>query len=298
MKKMLLTVLAFAAIGAVPALAADMAPRYTKAPVMAAPVNDWSGFYIGLNAGGAWSDNRTSYAQNPFTGPGFAFANCAVPAGGAVPAPVGPNPANISGDCSRPTSFIGGGQIGYNWQMGTWVYGFEADGAWQRLIQHSYTRFGANGSIAFGGVAGDTAYLRSEQGALGTFRGRIGYSPGPWLVYATGGLAVGDVKHSVTEVLSAGNACPVVAPGTTCQGATSNDTKAGWTIGAGFEWMFAPHWSVGAEYLYVDLGRTTINLPVGTGDFTGTSSSTFDDREHIARVKLNYHFSGPVVARY
>ena len=284
--------------GITSATAADLAARpYTKAPVVA-PVAayDWSGFYLGVNLGGSWSDNSHDYVM-PFTAPGNVFANCATPAGVVAPVPTGPNPFDLSADCSRPSSFIGGGQIGYNWQAGTWLFGLEADGAWQRLIQHSFTRFGGNGSLQMGGVANDTAYFRSEQGALGTFRGRVGYAPGPWLLYATGGLAVGNVKHSLTEVLDPGVSCPT-APTGSCRTGSNDVTKTGWTVGAGAEWMFARNWSVGAEYLYVDLGSTTVTLAPTGGFFATTSSATFEDREHIARVKLNYHFGGPVVAKY
>jgi outer membrane immunogenic protein len=298
MKKILLGA-AVAMLGIAPALAADMAPKYTKAP-MVAPVEiyNWTGFYIGANVGGAWSDNSRTYTM-PFTGPANVFANCGAPAGGVFPVLVGANPFDLSTGCGRPSSVIGGGQIGYNWQAGTWVFGVEADGSWQQLIQHSFTLFGSNPAAGapMGSVAGDTAYFRSEQGALGTFRGRVGYSPGSWLVYATGGLAVGNVKHSFTEVLSPGVACPV-APSGGCRTTNDDTTKAGWTVGAGVEWMFAPNWSVGAEYLYVDLGKTTLTLAPAGGFFFNTSTATFQDREHIARVKVNYHFGGPVVAKY
>jgi outer membrane immunogenic protein len=298
MKKVLLGA-AVAMLGIAPALAADMAPKYTKAP-MVAPVQiyNWTGFYIGANVGGAWSDNSRTYTM-PFTGPANVFANCGAPAGGVFPVLVGANPFDLSTGCGRPSSVIGGGQIGYNWQAGTWVFGVEADGSWQQLIQHSFTLFGSNPAAGapMGTVAGDTAYFRSEQGALGTFRGRVGYSPGSWLVYATGGLAVGNVKHSFTEVLAPGVACPV-APSGGCRTVNDDTTKVGWTVGAGVEWMIAPNWSVGAEYLYVDLGKTTLTLAPAGGFFFNTSTATFQDREQIARVKVNYHFGGPVVAKY
>jgi outer membrane immunogenic protein len=278
------------------ASAADLAYKARPAPV--ADVYGWGGFYIGVNLGGSWSDNSRRYDM-PFTAPGNIFADCGSPAGVVAPVLVGLNPFDLSTDCSRPSSFIGGGQIGYNWQAGTWVYGLEADGAWQSLIQHSFTRFGTNPAAGFpmGSVATDTAYFRSEQGPLGTFRGRVGYSPGSWLLYATGGLAVGNVKHAATEVLAAGVTCPV-APSPTCRTGSDDTTKVGCTVGAGVEWMFARNWSVGAEYLYVDLGSSTITLAPAGGFFFNTSSVRFEDREHIARVKVNYHFGAPVVAKY
>jgi outer membrane immunogenic protein len=279
------------------ASAADMAVK-ARPPAPIPEVWSWAGFYLGVNLGGSWSDNSRTYTM-PFTTPGNIFANCGSPAGVPFPVLVGPNPFDLSTNCSRPSSFIGGGQIGYNWQAGTWVFGLEADGAWQRLIQHSFTVFGSNPALGapMGSVATDTAYFRSEQGALGTFRGRVGYSPGPWLVYATGGLAVGSVKHSFTEVLAPGVSCPV-APSGGCRTGNDDTTKVGWTVGAGVEWMFARNWSVGAEYLFVDLGSSTITLAPAGGFFFNTSSARFEDREHIARVKVNYHLGGPVVARY
>ncbi len=293
------SVLALSAFGA---SAADMAVKARPIPVP--EVLSWTGFYAGINVGGAWSDNRRSYDM-PFTTAGNVFANCGSPAGvAALVIPVGANPFDLSTGCSSPSSFIGGAQVGYNWQAGKWVYGLEADGAWQSLIERSFTRFGANPAAGFpmGTVAADTAYFKSEATGLGTFRGRIGYAPGAWMFYGTGGLAVGNVKHSFTEVLAPGNVC--VAPaGNTCRNISDDSTRVGWTVGAGAEWMFARNWSVGAEYLYVDLGRTTLTLPAqapGAGNFFfNASTARFDDREHVVRVKLNYHFAtAPVVARY
>lgn len=208
------------------ASAADMA---VKAPPLPVPeVWTWTGFYVGGNLGGAWSDNRLGYDM-PFTTPGNIFTFCGSPAGVAAPVLVGANPFDLSTSCSRPSSFIGGAQIGYNWQMGTWVVGIEGDGAWQQLIQHSFVQFGTNRAVGapMGTVASDTAYFRSEQGALGTVRGRIGYTGGNWLLYATGGLAVGAVKHSMTEVLAPGVACPVAPRQRVARSATIQRASVG-----------------------------------------------------------------------
>jgi outer membrane immunogenic protein len=160
---------------------------------------------------------------------------------------------------------------------------------WRRLQDNSYTRFGSNTTTGapMGSVANDTAYLSSEQGALGTLRGRIGYAPSNWLLYLTGGLAVGHTEHSFTEVLSPGNTCSSAA---NCRNTSDSQTKAGWTVGAGAEWAFAPAWSLGLEYLYVDLGSTTLTLAPTGGFFPNTSTATFDDRSHIARLKVNYRW--------
>ena len=285
-------------IGAVQgAVAADIPARMpTKAPLAVPVAFSWTGFYIGVNAGGSWSDDNVQYSS-PFTGPGNSFAVCGAPAAVALPAVTAPNPFNLNGTCSdNSTSFAGGGQIGYNWQSGAIVYGLEADVMWRDHSSNSFVRFGNNPTAGapMGSIATDTAYLSSSQGVFGTFRGRLGYAPAAfgganWLLYITGGLAVGTVEHTVTEVLAPGNACVAIG-GTTCRTASDNQTKAGWTVGAGFEVAFARNWSVGAEYLFVDLGQTSLTLvPIG-GSFTNTSTSTWDNQSHIARAKLNYRF--------
>lgn len=276
------------------ASAADMAVK--ARPMAPAPAFSWTGFYIGANVGGSWGNEGFDYSM-PFTAAGNIFANCGAPAGVVLPAPTSTNPFGLSGSCTdNSSSFLGGLQLGYNWQAGAIVYGLEGDVMWRRLKDNSYTRFGSNPAAGspMGSVATDTAYFNSEQGALGTLRGRIGYAPSNWLLYLTGGLAVGHTEHSFTEVLAPGNTCVVIA-GNTCRNTSDSKTKAGWTVGAGAEWAFAQAWSLGVEYLYVDLGSTTLTLsplgPAGAGQFFfNTSTATFNDRSHIARLKLNYRW--------
>jgi len=275
------------------AAAADLGKPYTKGPPIAVPpAFSWTGFYIGVHAGASWTDNDVDYLLNApgggvaFTGRNFAFCN------GAAPVLVG-NTFGINSGCNDSNaSFLGGGQIGYNWQTGAWVWGIEADGSWRDLTNDLFGVFGANPTAGapFGSAAGDTVFMRSEQGALGTVRARIGWAPGQWLLYATGGLAVGEVKHTVVEVLSPGTPCVVI--GLDCRGASVSDTRVGWTAGAGIEWALGSNWSVGAEYLFVDLGTTNVAL-APTGPFFATTSVTnFDDTSHIVRAKLNYRFTG------
>src|SRR4051812_37635921 len=280
------------------ASAADLGKPYTKAPPIAVPpAFSWTGFYIGVHAGASWSDNDVDYlVTDPrggvsFTGRRFAF--CGAPAGVGIPV-LAATIFNVNGTCrDDSTSFLGGGQIGYNWQSGAWVFGIEADGSWRDLTQDLFGVFGANTTpgAPFGSVATDTVYMRSEQGALGTVRGRIGWAPGQWLLYATGGLAVGEVRHTVVEVLAPGTTCLVLSA-TTCRGASVSDTKVGWTAGAGIEFALGSNWSIGAEYLFVDLGTTSVAFAPSAGFFTNTSVTNFDDTSHIVRAKLNYRFTG------
>jgi outer membrane immunogenic protein len=277
------------------ASAADLGRPIMKAPPVAIPpAFSWTGWYIGVHAGASWTDNDVDYLVNDpaggvaFTGRSFAFC------GGAAPVIVA-NIFDINGGCNDSNaSFLGGGQIGYNWQTGAWVFGIEADGSWRDLTNDLFGVFGTNLSpgLPFGSVAGDTVFMRSEQGALGTVRARIGWAPGQWLLYATGGLAVGEVKHTVVEVLSPGTTC-ISAVVTTCRGLSVSDTKVGWTAGAGVEWALGSNWSVGAEYLFVDLGTTDVAfVPTLGTSFFNSSVTSFDDTSHIVRAKLNYRFTG------
>ena len=117
---------------------------------------------------------------------------------------------------------------------------------------------------------------------------RAGWAVNQWLLYVTGGVAFADLAYSDRVFFA--------ASGATVAGSAS-DTRAGWTVGVGLEWMFAPQWSVKGEYLYVDIQgpgytQTTPALALST---INTSHGL---RENIVRVGINYHFNGPVVAKY
>jgi len=120
---------------------------------------------------------------------------------------------------------------------------------------------------------------------LSTERVRIGYTPDPnWLLYATGGFALAEVKYSIT------NAAAIV--GTTV---SETHTVDGWTAGAGVEWMIAPGWSVKAEYLYVNFGSTPFFnfsglIPVTGGPIANRNGGVFLD-DNIIRVGVNLKFN-------
>jgi outer membrane immunogenic protein len=160
---------------------------------------------------------------------------------------------------------FGGGTIGYNWQMGgPWVFGLEADAAGAD-ISSSATALGV--------------FATEKVDAFGSATGRIGYAVGPALFYAKGGYAWADNK------ISAG----VVGFGTLF---SESHIHSGWTAGGGIEYMFAPNWSAKAEYMYADYSKETyLNAFVPGGLAFG---ATF----HTVKAGINYHFGGPVVARY
>jgi outer membrane immunogenic protein len=193
---------------------------------------------------------------------------------------------------TRPGGFIGGGQIGYNWQAGLFVWGVETDfqGA---NISGSATVTNSTQPALFT-TATVTAAGSQKIDWFGTLRGRLGWTPTPpLLIYATGGLAYGRVKTDVSftgfdSFTTAGGASAV----------TKNETRAGWTLGGGAEWMFASQWSIKAEYLFYDLGTVSTDqtltsfflplpgLPVGS---TGIHSEAHY-HGNIVRGGVNFKF--------
>lgn len=281
------------------ALAAEP-PPYVPPP----PPPMWTGFYVGLNAGGTWSNsNSVSSIGAPV------FANPANPLGArsiaSALATVGTTvlPAKTAG-------FIGGGQIGYNYQFATsWVAGIEADiqGAAGARNAPRIATFTQVPNFAENYQSVVTVTKRFDY--FGTVRGRCGFLVTPTLLaYGTGGFAYGGVAAStfITAVESLGN--PPYPPVLGVAGIST--TRTGWTAGGGIEWMFAPNWSAKAEYLYFDLSRITngftltqINLGLGGvpwGIATVQSSTRFNG--NIVRGGINYHFNwgypAPVVAKY
>ncbi len=249
--------------------AADL-PRKAPALVPAPMLTNWTGVYVGLNAGYSWGHSSIDYAQ----GPGLLFGVPPFAAGGTLSTSLDPG------------SFIGGGQLGFNYQAGIWVLGAEADIAWRNRTETA--NFALN-PIVVGVGGGDMLTLSDEQKWVGTVRGRLGVSPSTmsnWLFYVTGGLAYGGFEHSVTQNCNVG--CGPIRT------FSDSQTRTGWTVGGGVEVALNQSWSVGAEYLYMDFGTDSVSAPVagslfGTTVFPSTTVS-FHDKSQVARLKLNYKF--------
>jgi outer membrane immunogenic protein len=267
-KKIALAAAAVSALLTTTAFAADMAPRYAKAPpppVVA--VYNWTGFYIGAHVGGGWNQGDTETIYLP-----------SAAAFGASPFSVGHDGSGV----------MAGGQIGYNFQTNNIVFGIEADASWTDWGR----AYVAGPLLDAGGVVipGSFQTAATSFDFFGTVRGRLGFAANNWLLYATGGLAYADLRHTVATSFAA-------TGGGTFIGTSGDDLRAGWTVGAGAEWGFAPNWSLKAEYLYYDLGNTTV-LGVDPAFPGFATSTTFENTGHIGRVGINYRFGGPVVARY
>jgi outer membrane receptor protein involved in Fe transport/opacity protein-like surface antigen len=205
----------------------DYSGRFDLAARRAPLSYDWTGFYLGLNAGGAFG------------------ATTATVSGGGGSASV------------KEPGFIGGAQIGANYQTGPLVWGFEAD----------YDASTQNQSLPSGVLSGSTAQMPW----LATLRGRFGVAFDRYLVYGTAGGAAGELRS--ISAIPAGTTSTTVTYGT-------------WTAGAGIEYGITDNLSARVEYLYLDKGN------IATG-FIGPPATTITSRleNNLVRAGLNYRFS-------
>ena len=258
MRKLLTRLLATVAVG-------------LASPAMAQGVYNWTGFYAGAHAGYGWgSEGGHAFTDYP---PGAFTAAFAV---GQVPRFVG----------ADPEGFVGGGHIGYNWQLGPrGVIGVEAD--------LSAANIRGAGSYAFVHPAVPTFTSVSQSlNWLATVRARAGVTFDRLLVYATAGVAFGEVESSF--LLTAPTLASTI-------GGQSSETQFGWTAGIGAEYAFLGNWSARLQWLYYDLGDTVASGPQVTGGvaFPFGLISTAETRGHIVTFGVSYRFApAAVVARY
>jgi len=264
----------FASVLGGSALAADLgSPVYKAPPAPFVAPYSWTGCYIGGNVGGGWGDQSSSLAPGtdaPFWIPAFSA--------GAAPSAFSYNTEGV----------IGGGQIGCNYQTGSFVWGVEADFDGANITGSESI------STAIAPFVPGTFSSSQKLDYLGTVRGRLGFTPADrWLVYATGGLAYGETKYNLNFAF----------PGTDdFQSISASNTSTGWTAGGGVEWAFWSNWSLRAEYLYVDLGDSTFtSVPSGrAANLASNLTEKFENKYNIVRLGLNYKFDwgAPVVSRY
>jgi len=225
----------------------------------------WTGFYIGGNAGYGWGNGDTHFHPLPDAATFFDL-----------------EPTTLSPD---PSGFIGGGQIGFNWQWNKWlVLGAETDFQGSDIEGHD-TRFNFPDIVGVGN--GPDTFLAAHERMqwFGTARGRIGFAPlCRLLVYATGGLAYANTDYSANTNFDNGTTYPV----------SFTRTTLGWTVGGGLEYAISHHWSVKAEYLYYDLGdegktqnQLFFGVPQGPPFFVHYN---FENTGNIVRGGLNFKF--------
>ncbi|MCB5173796.1 MULTISPECIES: outer membrane protein [Microvirga] len=270
MKKLLLASVALFGFAGV-ASAADLPVRTAPpAPIVAAvPIFTWTGFYVGVNAGYGWQDNN----QNSVFVPAGTFAAPFAGASGVVAF------GDESGD-----GFVGGGQIGYNYQFGSFVAGVEADLQWADL--------GADRGLAtFPGTFPPSFVAAGTAGGIdwfGTVRARLGVAFDRALIYATGGFAYGggDTNDEFNGIFFNNNG--------------NNDVRTGWVLGAGMEYAFTNNLTAGIEGLWVNLNGDNNGTFVGsyvpaagadrTAVFVPGADNDDDADFFVARAKLNFKF--------
>jgi outer membrane immunogenic protein len=229
--------------------AADMPATMPAKGPMYEPVATWDGAYVGVQGGVVRRDGLFNQSGGVF--------------GGSLIAP-------FQRDGSKTGAAVGL-QLGYNWQRGSFVYGFEGDWSWA----------GAKTSAThLNGFISDSFDVNS----IATLRGRAGLVVESTLFYLTGGAAFGHIRDKVA--ILQGN-------GATGFSFTQEQTKVGWTVGAGVEHEFAPHWTARAELRYIDLGKTSVDCTPGTGPCFGPGyRGEFSNSLWLGLVGLNYKFGG------
>jgi outer membrane immunogenic protein len=229
------------------ASAVEAADLRVYAPPPPAPVPvlyeyNWTGLYVGGHLGGLWGHKTWTEVVGPSMG-----------------AVIHPDPDGL----------LAGGQLGFNYQLGSFVYGVEASLSWTNAEGRSacltLVGFGCNVDLDW----------------MATLTGRVGWALGRALFYGTGGIAwVRDNYH-----FNAGSPAQIDV----------TSTRPGWLVGVGFEYAFAPSWSAKLEYNYIGFGSEKILFAPGLVEEIGQNA-------HILKGAVNYRFgwpgAGPVIARY
>jgi outer membrane immunogenic protein len=250
MRKLWVGIIGLTALGfAAPAMAADMAVK-APPPAPLPVIYNWSGFYIGGNGG--WGEAHNCWDFITVAG------------------------VDISDGCRNISGGLLGGQLGYRWQTGQFVFGLEAQGDWADLR-------GTRVSLINPAFSEQT-----KVDGLGLFTGQVGYAWNAALLYVKGGGAVTGTNYNILTTL--GNLGV----------ASASATRWGGTIGAGFEYGFAPNWSAGLEYDHLFMGNANNSFSVVNPIIAGALNHIGQDVDMVT-VRVNYRFnwgSPPVAARY
>ncbi|MBR0799596.1 porin family protein [Bradyrhizobium jicamae] len=241
MKKLLIGTAGLIVLGmATPASAADMAVK-APPPAPLPVIYNWSGFYIGANGGWGESHNCWDF----------------ITAAGAV----------VADGCRDRSGGVAGGQIGYRWQSGTWVFGLEAQGDWADLSNIRQS------------VIAPAFLTRVKTDGIGLFTGQIGYAWNAALLYFKGGAAVTS------------NHLDIISNVTGADVASASATRWGGTVGVGLEYGFAPNWSIGGEYDHLFMGNANNSFSVVNPIVAGAANRINQDVDMVT-IRINYRFGG------
>jgi outer membrane immunogenic protein len=252
--------------------AADMAvsPLFRGSPVVIG--YNWQGYYVGANIGWSRASSDISWSPDPTA---FQFIS-----NGVTFSDVGPI-SSASKNTLTSNGAAGGIQTGYNWQWGNVVAGIEGDVTFMRN----------NANVTVGLPPPSQQALLSQTARLDwlvTVRPRVGYAWDNWLLYVTGGWAMGKAVFSDQLTATTGEVL----------GTAMSRELGGWTVGAGVEYGLVSGWSLKAEYLYTDLGSAAVLM--GPGVFGSTAGTNHTMTDQIARIGFNFRFGGEheVVVKY
>jgi outer membrane immunogenic protein len=228
--------------------AADLpAQTYNKTSGFVEPPYSWVGFYVGGSAGYGWSNDSYTFTNNVGITENFKF---------------------------DPGSFVGGGQIGAQGQIGNWVIGAEGSFSWMNLQQTDVAFLvpGAQRSLSLQNIA--------------TVTGKLGYAWDHWMVYGKGGWADTEVK-------------PYTFNPANGLASRSDAWQSGWTAGGGIDYMFARNWIVGGEFNYYkfNFDRTQSNQ-LGLGAPGHVANGTADLYSVLVHVNYLFNWGAPVIANY
>jgi outer membrane immunogenic protein len=293
-KKSIACIAILLAFGMTGAAAEEMAVPPSQFITATVPYLAWTGLYVGINGGFAWSNSSVAFAPNDPAALAGAFSGCPPGAPGI--------PVALRGQCINSVDFrrdgaVAGGQFGYNWQVNShWLVGAEADYQWSNLDGS------VSSSFRLGNVGATNMVASQTVDSFGTVRARAGVvlAP-PLLLYGTGGFAFGQVHENLrVPAVATGGLSPAggfsyaCTIGTACFAGAASQTLFGWSAGAGAEYAITTNLIFRTELLYVHLGAPTVTATataVTAGTAPASIAAGFSPVYFaVMRAGLNYKF--------
>lgn len=225
----------------------------------------WSGFYVGGNLGLTWGDTSSRLQLENR-------------AGSRLPTPDVAGINQLSSDDDNDTGFAGSLEAGYNYLIGNVLIGIETDIGFLD-IEETTDKTYQSGLLITPPI---TYRLQQKVGSdwVWTVRPRLGYVSGPWLFFASAGIAVSDVKIDTTysDTFS--------PPGSASS--SGSDTKTGFAGGLGVGYALGPNWSAKGEWLYTDFGKVRATSQIANTPAAITAEG--EVKANILRVGVDYRF--------